>query len=101
MQSVGHVLSSVGTGVIKYRQNLFICVLGSALVSLSWRLSTNKQAHTSAIDGKDKELAAVRADLSQLRAEHTALQQQSRRAFDARDTVLRLLDDFAPAIKVL
>jgi hypothetical protein len=51
MQQASHLLSSVGSAFSKYRQNFFICVLGSALASLSWRLSTNKSTHTQALEG--------------------------------------------------
>jgi DNA-binding XRE family transcriptional regulator len=42
----------------------------------------------------------MRAELSQLRSEHTAQQQQLSRAVDARETVLSLLDAFKSNIKV-
>lgn len=35
-----------------------------------------------------------------LRAEHTALQAQARRAYDGRDKTLQMLDEFVPEIKV-
>lgn len=51
--------------------------------------------------GKDKEINQLRAEISQLRAEHNLSQAHAQKAFGARSEVLSLLDDFAPQIKVL
>jgi hypothetical protein len=52
------------------------------------------------VAAKEKETNSLRSELAMLRAEHTALQVQARRAYDGRDKTLQMLDEFVPEIKV-
>jgi uncharacterized membrane protein len=84
MQSIGHVFSSVGSGFVKYKQNLFICVLGSALASLSWRLSTNKQSHIAAMEGTHVSICLAFRFFAAAYFVFVRISQRSRVEFNAR-----------------